>query len=221
MTTKVNPSESAATPKFNTGIRKPAIIVDQTQKATQFLKQSAAYAANPALQQSVTAWEAAATTVDTSEQGIIKLRTSLIGLLAGRDLAVADWKRAAKSVLSNVDQIAKGSPKAINDMGFDITSRAVVPAANTSNDPPTGLHATYNRKTLALTLRWSSVPGHRGYNIQIGDGTPAGWGPTLQAPRCEYAPTGLAPGQHVSVRVAVQRKNGLSGWSDALAIVVR
>ena len=65
------------------------------------------------------------------------------------------------------------------------------------------------------------VPAHLGYLLQIGDGTPQGWGASIQCPRASYQPQGLAPGQKVAFRVAVQRKSGVSLWSDALVATVR
>jgi len=34
-----------------------------------------------------------------------------------------------------------------------------------------------------MTVRWSGVPNHVGYAVQIGDGTPQGWGPAIVCPR--------------------------------------
>jgi hypothetical protein len=140
-----------------------------------------------------------------------------VALLAGRGTSIAGWKRSTKSVLAVVDQVAGGSPKAIKDWGFDVTARvAMVP----TTDPPQGLRATYD-KALELTVRWKGVRGNRGYNLQIGDGSQTGWGALIQLTQAHYKPTGLTPGQHVLIRVAVQRTTGVSGWSDSLAVVVR
>jgi hypothetical protein len=40
-------------------------------------------------------------------------------------------------------------------------------------------------------------------------------------PKARYEPTGLAPGQKLAVRVAVQRNTGLSVWSDPVTITAR
>ena len=82
-----------------------------------------------------------------------------------------------------------------------------------------GIEASFER--VCALMRWAGVRDHLGYLLQIGDGTPQGWGAPIQCPRARFEPAGLAPGQKVSFRVAVQRKNGLSAWSDALSITVR
>ena len=128
MSAKINKSnEAAATAKFNTNLKKSTTVFDQTHKSAQFLKDSAAYASTPGLQQAVTKWETSAAAVQTNDQEIINLRTSLIGLTAGRVSVFADWKRATKSLLAVVNETAKGSPKAINEMGFDISTRMPTP----------------------------------------------------------------------------------------------
>ena len=53
--------------------------------------------------------------------------------------------------------------------------------------------------------------------MQIGDGAATGWGPVIQSPKARYTPTGLTPGQKVVIRVAVQRKSGLSTYSEGLS----
>jgi len=36
-------------------------------------------------------------------------------------------------------------------------------------------------------------------------------------PKGAYMPTGLNPGQKIAIRVAVQRKTGLSTWSESIS----
>ncbi len=65
------------------------------------------------------------------------------------------------------------------------------------------------------------MPKHLSYFVQIGDGTGQNWGAAIAVPNCHYAPDGVVTGQKVSFRVAVQRPNGLSTYSDPLVITVR
>ena len=116
------------------------------------------------------------------------------------------------------DQISAGSAATLNEWGFGASS-AITPLP-VSDTPPTGLRVRYT-KALALEILWKSVPGHRGYLLQIGDGTPTVWGATIPCPKTRYMPTGLTPGQKIAIRVAVQRKDGVSAFSEALSATVR
>jgi len=128
------------------------------------------------------------------------------------------FMRARRSLLAVGDQVAAGSAATLNEWGFGAsTSNTPLPATDT---PPTGLRVRFT-KTFALEILWKSVAGHRGYVLQIGDGTPTGFGPVIQCPKARYMPTGLNPGQKIAIRVAVQRKSGLSTWSEAITATVR
>ena len=89
-----------------------------------------------------------------------------------------------------------------------------------TSDPPTGLHVRYT-KSLVLVVKWKAVKGARGYQVQIGDATGQNWGSPIPCTKSTFEPVGLSPGQKVTLRVAVQTKDGLSNWSDAVAVVVR
>ena len=129
----------------------------------------------------------------------------------------AAWKRSTQSVIALVNTASAGSTQAIKLWGFATAARQILAL---TSDPPTGLRVIYSRR-LVMTVRWSGVTDHVGYLLQMGDGTPQGWGASIVCPRASYQPQGLAPGQKVAFRVAVQRKNGLSAWSDALTVTVR
>jgi hypothetical protein len=117
-----------------------------------------------------------------------------------------------------VNDLSGGSEEEINKWGYEVRART---ASVPSSAAPTGLRAVYDRKTVALRIRWKAVDGQRGYLLQIGDGTPTGWGQTIHVGEPVYAPQGLTPGQHIMVRVAVVRLQIQSEWSDALSVLVR
>ena len=217
MTThNVHAKEAAARAKFATAKRKPAAIVGETQQVIAVVR-SNALIADPNLNQSVTQWETSTVAVDKSDQAIKTTKLSLAGLRAQRAKAVTVWKRATGSVLAAVDTVSAGSAQVITQLGFEIETRQAAPP---SIAPPGGLHARYT-KGLALVVKWKGVKGNRGYQLEIGDATGQTFGPPLISLKSTYEPQGLVPGQKVTLRVAVQRKDGLSGWSDPVAVVVR
>jgi hypothetical protein len=216
-TKKQNPAEQAATAKFTTTGIKPADVSGATQKTANIVKQNPAYAQHPEVQQGVTTWLAAADKVDQSSQKVKAAHLALTAMIATLALDMAAWKRAAHAIVALINTVGAGSAEAIKQWGFATTAKAI---AALSSDPPQGLRATYSR-ALVLTVRWNGVSGHRGYLLQMGDGTPQGWGAPIPCPMARFSPQGLAPGQKVAFRVAVQRKNGLSNWSDVLTITVR
>jgi hypothetical protein len=138
--------------------------------------------------------------------------------LAQRQLTMHSFSGARRSLLAVADQIAAGLAATLNEWGFGAFSTQTPMA--TTDAPPAGLRVRYT-KELALEILWKSVPGHRGYVLVIGDGTPTGWGAPIPSPKARYTPTGLTPGQKIAIRVAVQRKDGLSAYSDALNVTVR
>jgi hypothetical protein len=214
---KKQPLEAKAHAKFPTHSLKAGEISDLTSKRAESIKANPAYANTPVIQLATTSWVNAATDVNKCDQDIKAARVALVGLIAARDAAVSAYKRATAGVLNSVDVVSGGSAKAIKEWGFDIVTRAETPITSAA---PTGLRASYTR-SLGLSIAWDAIPGHRGYVVQVGDGSAAGWGPSVIVPRAKYLPEGLAPGQHIAVRVAVQRKNGISAFSDALAVIVR
>jgi hypothetical protein len=218
MTKKIkNQSESAASAKLPIAGHNVAGFIDLTNKTGDVVKAHPSYSTLPKMQTAVTGWLGLAQTLDHQEQDIKTRHASLIALGAAREVAVETWKRATKKVLAVVDETASGSASAVKEWGFDISARTVRPVPS---DAPTGLRSTISKK-LVLTIEWHGVRNHKGYFVQIGDGTPNGWGPAIPVPEARYIPAGLSLGQHVSVRVAVQRANGMSAWTDALAIVMR
>ena len=88
-----------------------------------------------------------------------------------------------------------------------------------STDPPANLRARFRANATPL-FRWAGVRHHLGYFVQLGDGTPGVWGLPIACPKASYAPPGLTLGQKLAVRIAVQRSNGISSWSDALLVTV-
>jgi len=120
-------------------------------------------------------------------------------------------------MVATVEHTAEGSAEAIKKWGFSVAERA---SASPTTAPPTGLRSIVTRD-LVLFVRWDSVPDHLGYLVQVGDGSPEGWKPAIACTRARFEPTGLAPGQKVAFRVAVQRRSGQSAWSDVLLVVAR
>ena len=214
---KTNPAEAAAEAKFTTSRIKPADVASETQKVADVAKANPAYSVHPEIQQAVVAWIAAATAVDDASQKLKAAHLALTALVAALATSMAAWRRSTQAVIALVNTASAGSDQAIKLWGFATTARQILAA---TSSPPAGLRVVYG-KQLVMTVRWSAVTDHIGYALQIGDGTPQGWGATIACPRASYQPQGLAPGQKVAFRVAVQRKNGLSAWSDALSVTVR
>jgi hypothetical protein len=212
-----NANESAATAKLAFSKLSRAQVIGKTHNLIEVVKAHPEYATRPDVQAAVAAWETSTNVVDQDDQDIHAHRAALVALLAKQAIDLSTWKRATKQTLAVVDLASAGSAEAIKKWGFEVRTRSVVAP---SSDPPVGLRATFTHGT-ELVLRWSAVMGHRGYIVQSGDGTANGWSAPIQVPRARYQPAGLVPGQKVAFRVAVQRKNGLSGWSDAVIATAR
>jgi prophage DNA circulation protein len=216
MSNPQNPSEAAAMAKFTTKMQ-PKEVDTATQNVAATAKANPLYAQHPEIQQGITAWLAASGTVDQTWQKLVGAHAQVTALIAALKVDVATWRRASQAVVALVNTASAGSAQAIAAWGFATTARTVV---TPTLDPPTKLRVTYSR-SLAMTIRWAGIRSHVGYAIQIGDGTPTGWGAAIACPRASYQPTGLTPGQKVAFRVQVIRKNGPSNWSDALLVTVR
>jgi hypothetical protein len=210
--------EDAAKAVFRVASRKPMDLVAATNSLTTAIKAHPQYGSQPAMQQAVTSMTGITDTLAKQETDIQAARTNLTAQLSQRALTMHSFGRARRALLAVADQIAAGSAATLNEWGFSAFSTQT--PLVTSDAPPTGLRVRYT-KDLALEIVWKSVPGHRGYSLQIGDGTCTGWGPAIQSPKARYMPTGLTPGQHIAIRVAVQRKSGLSAYSEALSATVR
>ena len=210
--------EDAAKAVFRVPTRKPQDIVVSTNQLLENVKKHPQYGNTPAMQQAVTTMTGITDTLSKQDTDIQTARTSLIAQLSARALTMHAYTRARRSLLAVADQVAAGSAATLNEWGFVASSAN--PPLPPSTDPPTGLRVRYT-KDLAMEILWKSVAGHRGYAVQIGDGTPTGWGPVIQTPKARYMPTGLTPGQKVVIRVAVQRKTGLSTYTEGLSATVR
>ena len=210
--------EDAAKAVFRIASRKPADLVVQTNQLLENVKKHPQYGNQPAMQQAVTNMTSITDTITKQDTDIQTARTNLIALMSARALTMHSFTRGRRSLLAVADQIAAGSAATLNEWGFGAFSKGT-PVAPVDT-PPTGLRVRYN-KQLDLEIVWKSVTGHRGYLLQIGDGTPTGWGATIPCPKTRYMPTGLTPGQKIAIRVAVQRKSGVSAFSEALSATVR
>ena len=113
--------------------------------------------------------------------------------------------------------MSAGSGQVITQLGFALETRQVAPPTNA---PPLGLRVKYT-KSLALVVKWKAVKGSRAYQLEMSDAAGQPVGAPIVCTKSTYEPQGLVPGQKLALRVAVQRKDGLSGWSDAVAIVAR
>jgi hypothetical protein len=214
---KKAPAEATARPELATSHLKPEDIVSVTAQHAGTIKSAPGYANSPDVQKALTNWTGAANAVNTGISAITAARLALAALLATQLTDVAAWKRATTALLAAISTAAGGSAQALAQWGFAPATRV---APTPTDAPPAKLRATYT-KALVLVLRWAAVRNNRGYFVQIGDGTPQGWGAAIPCTKVAYAPTGVAPGQKIAVRVAVQRKTGLSSWSDPLTITVR
>ena len=221
MTTPKKPKahpEDAAKAVFRISTRKPTDLVVSTNQLLENVKKHPQYGNQPGMQQAVTTMSGITDTLTKQDTDIQTARTNLIALMSARQLTVHSFMRARRSILAVADQIAAGSAATLNEWGFGAFSKSTTLAP--TETPPTGLRVRYN-KQLELEILWKSVPGHRGYLLQIGDGTPTGWGATIPCPKTRYMPAGLAPGQKIAIRVAVQRKSGISAWTDGMNATVR
>ena len=214
---KPKAAEAAARPTFPVTKLKAEQIVAATTQHAEVVKGAPGYGTELDVQKSVGVWEAAADKVGKGAQAITAARLTLVALLAAQFKDIAAWKRATQSVLAAVGAASAGSPAAIKLWGFTPAEHLLLAATAAA---PGNLRAAYT-KQLVLVLKWAGVRGHLGYFVQIGDGTPGGWGTPIACPKARYEPTGLPPGQKIAVRCAVQRKSGLSVWSDPVTITVR
>jgi hypothetical protein len=193
-------------------------LVTASNTLTTAIKANPQFGTQPAMQQAVTTMSGITDTLSKQETDIQTSRTNLTAQLAARALTMHSFSRARRSLLAVADQIAAGSAATLNEWGFGAFSTQTPMV--TTDAAPTGLRVRYT-KDFALEILWKSVPGHRGYTLQIGDGTPTGWGTAIQSPKARYTPTGLTPGQKIAIRVAVQRKTGVSAYSEAITATVR
>ena len=199
-----------------TGKRKET-RVSQAQTIIGQIKANPAYANTPKVQECTAAFEAATNALSTNLAAVKTARTALVPLLASQVTLDADMKRTQATLAAVITDVGKGSAEAIQQWGLSVAGRTPTPV---STDPPGDLKVGYN-KSLQLVLRWKAVPAHVGYLIEIGDGTPTGWGQPITVTTARFIPTGLTPGQKVAFRVAVRRKSGLSDYSDVLTITAR
>jgi hypothetical protein len=216
MSTK-NKAQNAAVAKFTTTDIKPVDIAGATNQVAATIKAHPDYPNHPEIQAPVAKWITQAQLVGTLQQQIAACHAQLATLEGQRNDAVVEWKRGTRIVVSAVEGAAGGSPTAITQWGLEVATRV---ATTPSTDPPVNLRVGLTLKH-AFTIRWKAIKNAKGYLLQIGDGTPSGWGTILQSTKATYVPTGLTSGQHIAVRVAVIRKNGQSAWSDVLNAVVR
>jgi hypothetical protein len=212
-----NTNEATATAKLSVSRMTTDQLVKVAHQVGEVVKAHPEFANRPEVQQAVTTWGTSADSVDQAAQDIKSLRLALSARLAEEIKARAALKRGTKKILAVIDEAAAGSAAAIKSWGFEVATRTSAPA---THEAPTGLRALYT-KELVLTVKWHAVRGSRGYLLQMTDATGQGFGPPIPCPKAMFLPVGLTPGQKVTFRVAVQRKNGLSAYSDELAVTVR
>ena len=218
MTTKnQNTKEAQAHGRIITTSRTKEGRVTQAQTVIGQIKANPAYANTPKVQECTAAYEAATNALSTNLASIKTARTALIPLLASQVTLDADLKRTQKTLEAVITDVGKGSAEAIQQWGLSVAGRTPTPV---TNDPPGDLKASYN-KSLQLVLKWKGIRGHMGYVLELGDGTPTGWGQPIQVTKARFLPTGLAAGQKLAFRVAVRRTSGLSDYSDMMTITVR
>ena len=214
-TKDINMKQSQSVAKIDLGTKAQA--VGKVRSTVDAIKANPDFATKPEVQAATTALSNAADAVDNNQKALVAIRTQEKALLTSQLVLVAALKRSVTSIAAVVSETEAGSAEGIKKWGLDVAGRQPTPATTT---PPDGLRATYT-KALALVIRWTAVRGARGYEVQLGDGTPQGWGQAIHATRSRFVPAGLVPGQHVVVRVAVHRSAGLSDYSDPLVLTVR
>jgi hypothetical protein len=215
--TKPQTNEASASAKLTMAHLTPDKRATLAQKVGETVKAHPNYNNHPEIQQSLTSWLALAAGMSTSSAKIDNLKQALAAENVTLQKAGSAFNRGTKMMLAVVDTASGGSEEDIKKWGFEIVSRT--PAAPTS-DAPQNLRVIHT-KDLSTVIRWNAIRNNRGYMVQMGDGTPNGFGAPIPCARARYAPTGLTVGQKVTFRVAVQRKNGMSAWSAEVSIVVR
>ena len=213
----VQVNESASSAKLPKSGRRPEQMVHQARQFAEVIKKHPEYANQADVKQSVEAWTTMVDTLDANQQKLKAARATQVALVQTLLKDSAAWKRAAKRVVAAVNAASGGSAEAIKQRGLTVDAPRVI---EPSSAAPTGLRATYT-KDNRLVVKWTYVREHRGYFLQVGDGTPTGWGPSIAVTQARYAPEGLALGQKIAIRVAVQRRAGLSAWSDTLIATAR
>jgi hypothetical protein len=214
-TKNINMKEAQTTAKIDLG-KNPPNHVANAQSTVSAIKANPDYATKPEVQQVTTSLGAAADALDKNLKAITALRVQEKTLLTSQIVLLAALKRAAKSATAVITETAGGSAEEIKKWGLDVAGRAPLPPSTAA---PDGLRVTYT-KELAMVMRWKGVRGSKGYELQIGDGTPQGWGQPIHATRAHFLPTGLTPGQKIAIRVAVHRSTGLSAYSDPVNVTV-
>ena len=184
------PAEKSARAKFPTAHLKPQELVTETMKKSDAIKAHPSYANTPEAQQVATSMTSSAQALDDIQAKIGLLHSQLVSLETAEARAVAQCYRANDKAAAVVTDLAQGSEEEINKWGFEVRVRTT---SSPGNAPPSGLHAVYDKKTMALRLRWKGVRGQRGYLLQIGDGTPNGWGQIVHTGEPVYAPLGSRP----------------------------
>ena len=121
-------------------------------------------------------------------------------------------------MLATIDQVAGGSAKSIKEWQFHSGVTRTVSVDST--DLPARA-ASGQVQQGAGSDHPAPVSSPDGLQPPTGDGSPTGWGPVIQVTKSKYLPTGLTAGQHIAIRVAVQRKSGLSGYCDVVSAIVR
>jgi hypothetical protein len=212
-------TEDAAKASFPMNRKSIQEVIVQTNHLTGIIKQHPQYGSKPAMQQSVTDIDTLTQTLAKQEADLKSARVNITSIVSARGITMHAYGRARRTLLAVADQIASGSASTLNEWGFGATIGGA-PQLPPSTDPPVNLRVRFT-KSFEMVIAWKAVTGHRGYLLQIGDGTPAGWGTPIQCPKGRYTPSGLNPGQKIAIRVAVQRKSGLSAWSEAISATVR
>jgi hypothetical protein len=213
----INNAEAQARARVNVTSPKKTESVEKARDIIKSIKNNPAYATTQKVQDCTNAFEAATNALDTNIVNVKSARSQLGALLATQLLLTADLRRTATTLQSVITDVARGSAEAIQQWGLQVAGRT---PSSTEPTPPDGLKATYT-KALQLVIRWKGVPGRLGYEIEMGDGTPTGWGQPIQVTKVRFTPTGLTPGQKVYFRVAVRRPSGLSDFSDPVVVTVR
>ena len=213
----VQANTSAATAQFAVSGIKPESVATETQKVAAVVQGNPSLPNHPEIQKALVAWIAAANSVADLAKKLAAARLAVAALIVALYKALPAWKRATTTIVALVNDASGGLPDAITAWGFDIVSHSPLPASNAA---PGNLRMIF-RKNLPPLIRWAYVAEHVGYVLQIGDGTPAGWGPSINCPKARYDALGLVSGQKVALRVAVIRKSGQSDWSPVLNETVR
>jgi hypothetical protein len=207
-------------------IRKPkgtdGAKVTVTRSVTTAMKVTPQWNASPTLQAAVTAWNAAADSVESNAKSIADTRTKLATLEANQRANRQSWKATTKQVTGIVSVVCEGSPDLVHALGFDVFTHvgAIAQVA------PSGLVTLPGTVVGEAAVSWQRGTAKHGFLVQRASdpANPATIAAAIPCTRTKYKIEGAVSSSVVHFRVAAidpTTPSGTSPWSDWVACTVR